>query len=96
MRPDSAMEPSALTNLCAPRLIAKRLADKSWTGTEAMEACVFCDIIAGRSQASVVYRNDDCITAMDICPVNEGHLLALGHFPKYGGELQIHSWLQPL
>ncbi|OFW28947.1 MAG: HIT family hydrolase [Acidobacteria bacterium RIFCSPLOWO2_02_FULL_65_29] len=42
-----------------------------------MEACVFCEIIAGRSQASVVYRDDDCIAVMDICPINAGHLLVL-------------------
>jgi histidine triad (HIT) family protein len=42
-----------------------------------MEACVFCDIIAGRSQASVVYRDDYCIAMMDICPVNAGHLLVI-------------------
>ena len=42
-----------------------------------MEACVFCDIIAGRSPASVVYRDDDCIAVMDICPINAGHLLVI-------------------
>ena len=42
-----------------------------------METCVFCDIIAGRSQASVVCRNDYCIAVMDICPINPGHLLVI-------------------
>lgn len=42
-----------------------------------MEACVFCDIIAGRSQASAVYRSDHCIAVMDICPINPGHLLVI-------------------
>ena len=42
-----------------------------------MEACVFCEIIAGRSPASVVYRDSDCIALMDICPVNAGHLLVI-------------------
>ena len=42
-----------------------------------MEACVFCDIIAGRSPASIVYRDELCIAVMDICPVNAGHLLVI-------------------
>ena len=40
-----------------------------------MEECVFCDIVAGRAPASVVYRDDVCIAFMDITPVNAGHLL---------------------
>ena len=42
-----------------------------------MEACVFCEIVAGRAPASVVYRDDLCIAFMDITPVNSGHLLVL-------------------
>ena len=42
-----------------------------------MEACVFCDIIAGRSPASAVYRDEYCIAVMDICPINPGHLLVI-------------------
>jgi len=39
--------------------------------------CIFCDIIAGRAPASVVYR-DLLVTAfMDIQPVNAGHLLVI-------------------
>lgn len=40
-----------------------------------MAACVFCDIVAGRSPASVIHRDDLCVSFMDICPVNAGHLL---------------------
>ncbi len=40
-----------------------------------MEECVFCEIIAGRAPASVVYRDDACIAFMDLTPVNAGHLL---------------------
>ena len=40
-----------------------------------MEECVFCDIVAGRLPASVLYRDDLCIAFMDITPVNAGHLL---------------------
>lgn len=42
-----------------------------------MEACIFCDIVAGRSPASVVYRDDSCIAVMDIRPINTGHLLVI-------------------
>jgi diadenosine tetraphosphate (Ap4A) HIT family hydrolase len=42
-----------------------------------VKACVFCDIIAGRSPASLVYRDEYCIAVMDICPVNPGHLLVI-------------------
>lgn len=42
-----------------------------------MAACIFCDIVAGRSPASVVYRDDYCMAVMDICPINTGHLLVI-------------------
>jgi histidine triad (HIT) family protein len=42
-----------------------------------MASCVFCDIIAGRSPASVAYRNESCIAFMDIQPVNPGHVLVV-------------------
>jgi histidine triad (HIT) family protein len=44
---------------------------------ENMDACVFCEIIAGRAPASVVYRDDSCIAFMDIRPINAGHLLVV-------------------
>ncbi len=42
-----------------------------------METCIFCEIVAGRSPASVVYRDDSCIAFMDIGPINAGHLLVV-------------------
>ncbi len=40
-------------------------------------ACIFCKIVEGRAEASLVYQ-DDLVTAfMDILPVNEGHLLVV-------------------
>jgi diadenosine tetraphosphate (Ap4A) HIT family hydrolase len=43
----------------------------------ASPTCIFCDIVAGRAAASVVYR-DPLVTAfMDIQPVNPGHLLVI-------------------
>jgi histidine triad (HIT) family protein len=39
--------------------------------------CVFCDIIAGKVEASIIYR-DECVCAfMDIQPVNPGHILVV-------------------
>jgi len=37
--------------------------------------CVFCEIIAGRIPASVVYRDDTVIAFMDHAPENPGHVL---------------------
>ena len=45
--------------------------------TQPLSACEFCEIIAGRSPASVVHRDDDCIAFMDIRPVTPGHLLVV-------------------
>jgi diadenosine tetraphosphate (Ap4A) HIT family hydrolase len=42
-----------------------------------MAACLFCDIVAGHSPASVVYRDDACVAVLDICPVNPGHTLVI-------------------
>lgn len=41
------------------------------------EPCVFCEIVAGRSPASVVHEDDRCLAIMTIGPVNPGHLLVL-------------------
>ena len=40
-----------------------------------MSECIFCDIIAGKSTGSVVYRDDLCSAFLDTQPVNAGHLL---------------------
>lgn len=42
-----------------------------------MASCVFCDIVAGSSPASVAYRDEACIAFMDIQPVNPGHILVV-------------------
>lgn len=40
-------------------------------------ACIFCGIISGNSEASIIFQ-DDLVTAfMDIHPVNPGHLLVV-------------------
>jgi diadenosine tetraphosphate (Ap4A) HIT family hydrolase len=40
-----------------------------------MSDCIFCDIIAGRAEASVVYQDAAVCAFMDIQPVNPGHVL---------------------
>jgi histidine triad (HIT) family protein len=40
-------------------------------------SCVFCDIVAGRVPASVVYRDARVCAFMDIRPVNPGHVLVI-------------------
>lgn len=47
------------------------------TEQELSRPCVFCDIVAGRVPASVVYRDERVCAFMDIRPVNPGHLLVI-------------------
>ncbi len=44
---------------------------------ELSSPCVFCDIVASRVPASVVYRDERVCAFMDIRPVNPGHLLVI-------------------
>ena len=47
------------------------------SATPGQEPCVFCEIVEGRSPASVAYEDDLCLAIMTIEPVNPGHLLVL-------------------
>lgn len=42
-----------------------------------MSDCAFCNILAGKLSASVVFRDDVCCAFMDIQPVNPGHVLVI-------------------
>jgi len=42
-----------------------------------MDDCVFCDIIAGKAESTIVSRNDHCVAMMDTRPVNAGHVLVV-------------------
>ena len=42
-----------------------------------MTDCIFCDILAGKAPASLVYRDEQCIAFLDIMPVNPGHVLVV-------------------
>jgi histidine triad (HIT) family protein len=39
--------------------------------------CVFCEIIAGRAESSIVYEDEHVIAFMDIGPLTQGHLLVV-------------------
>jgi histidine triad (HIT) family protein len=41
------------------------------------EPCVFCDIIAGRVESSMVYGDDHVVAFMDVRPRSPGHLLVV-------------------
>ena len=40
-----------------------------------MSVCVFCALVAGEREASVVYDDDRLLGFMDLHPVNPGHVL---------------------
>lgn len=42
-----------------------------------MNDCIFCQIIAGESPASLCYEDDLVIGLLDIAPVNTGHLMVI-------------------
>ncbi|MCF8604111.1 HIT family protein [Gordonia sp. HY442] len=41
------------------------------------DACVFCDIVAERGPAHVVYSDDDVVAFLDRAPVARGHTLVV-------------------
>jgi histidine triad (HIT) family protein len=41
------------------------------------EPCVFCEIVAGRSPAHVVYEDAHAVAFLDIFPFTRGHLLVV-------------------
>jgi histidine triad (HIT) family protein len=42
-----------------------------------MPECIFCQIVAGRAPASIVYADDDVMAFMDLLPITPGHLLVI-------------------
>jgi len=46
--------------------------------------CVFCNILSGELEVSMVHRDDLCAAFMDVQPVNPGHVLVvpLRHVPS--------------
>jgi diadenosine tetraphosphate (Ap4A) HIT family hydrolase len=39
--------------------------------------CVFCEIVAGRAESSLVHQDEHVIAFMDIRPLTHGHLLVI-------------------
>ncbi len=39
--------------------------------------CIFCKILSGELEVSMVYQDDSCSAFMDIQPVNPGHVLVI-------------------
>ena len=39
--------------------------------------CIFCELLAGRAEATFLYRDAVCAAFMDIQPVNAGHVLVI-------------------
>ena len=42
-----------------------------------MGPCIFCDIVSGKSAASVIYEDTDVMALLDIYPVQRGHALVI-------------------
>ena len=42
-----------------------------------MSDCIFCDIVAGSSQASFVYRDAAAVAFMDIATLNPGQVVVI-------------------
>jgi len=49
-------------------------------------SCVFCDIIARKAQAHIVYEDDDLIAFLDNHPITDGHTLLVTkrHYERFG------------
>ena len=49
-----------------------------------MSACIFCDIVAKKAPASIVYEDDVVVAFMDLFPINPGHTLVVPkqHFAR--------------
>jgi histidine triad (HIT) family protein len=45
--------------------------------SSAQRPCVFCEIVAGRTESSLVYEDEHVIAFMDIRPLTPGHLLVV-------------------
>jgi diadenosine tetraphosphate (Ap4A) HIT family hydrolase len=59
-----------------PRL-EDRFLDESEANLTGAPECIFCEIVSGQSEASIVFQDDLVTVFMDIHPVNPGHLLVV-------------------
>lgn len=42
-----------------------------------MGSCLFCDILEGKGEASMIYRDEQCCAFLDLYPANPGHALVI-------------------
>lgn len=42
-----------------------------------MSDCIFCAIVRGAGEASMVYQDDTCMAFMDLFPMRPGHVLVI-------------------
>lgn len=56
--------------------------------------CVFCDLVAGHGEKSVIFEDDVCIVIPTIAPVTTGHSMVIPkrHAP-YLRDLDDETWL---
>ncbi len=49
-----------------------------------MDNCIFCKIVAGQAEASIVYETERVLAFMDLVPINPGHTLVIPkeHYPE--------------
>ncbi|WP_248962156.1 HIT family protein [Sphaerisporangium perillae] len=61
------------------------------------DPCLYCDVVAGRTEASLVFQDDVAIVVMEGNPVNPGHALVIarGHasgLEDLDEEVGAHMW----
>lgn len=66
-------------------------------GISAMHQCVFCQIVAGESPASIFYEDDIVLGFMTIGPVTAGHAMIIpkqhaAYLADLDGETGRHLW----
>jgi len=65
--------------------------------TSAGQGCIFCGIVAGQAEASVVYEDETVVAFMALHPVTPGHLLVVPREHAVGLEdvdraTSAHAW----
>ncbi|WP_328908233.1 HIT family protein [Streptomyces sp. NBC_00234] len=61
------------------------------------DGCIFCSVVHGRADASIVHEDDSVIAFMDLQPVNPGHVLVVPKTHAVGLEdlpedVGVHVW----
>ncbi len=42
-----------------------------------MDDCVFCRIIEGKAEGTILYRDEKCLVILDKFPISKGHMLVI-------------------